>query len=100
MRERRSKATSVSPHLCSSVPQLWLNLNLPHRCKSVPHLWLIFLRELLRHVREPAVAGQRVRAELFADALLFAVEQRAVLAQLVAERRVDEVARIGGGHLE
>ena len=56
--------------------------------------------ELLLHIRQPAIARQRVRAEFFGDALFLAVDQRAVLAELVAGGGVDQVAAVRRRHLE
>jgi len=41
-----------------------------------------------------------VGSEFFEDALFVAVEEGAVVAEVVGQGRVDEVAGVGGAHLE
>ena len=52
------------------------------------------------NVVEPLSVGKLVRAKFFDGALFFGVKQRPMRAQTVGHGRVDEVAGVGGGHLE
>src|SRR4051794_31042549 len=56
--------------------------------------------ELLADVVEPLVFGERVGAELLELPFLLAEEQGPVLPQLARGRRIDQVARVVGAHLE
>src|SRR5258706_1974987 len=52
------------------------------------------------HFPKPILIWQRIGSEFFHDALLFAISQRSMDTQLVCHRRVDQIARIIGAHLE
>src|SRR5215470_7036464 len=56
--------------------------------------------QLLRHPFEPHLRGESVGPKLFQPPLLLAVKERAMEAQLAGQWRIDEVAGVGGTHLE
>ena len=60
--------------------------------------WFIFYNFLL--LLQIGFFGGCVGAEFFEDALFVAVEEGAVVAEVVGDGGVDEVAGVGGAHLE